>query len=84
MKRTMTAGPMATAASVLGETADIASPMDEDVNDSRVSTAQKRPKCANVGCNPVIGYTVAPNARGKNAPTGSSASNFPVKYGSTP
>ena len=84
MKRTMTAGPMATAASVLGATEEMAKPIAAEEKDSKVNIPQNLAKWASVGCRPVIGYTHAPKASGKKAPTGSSATSLEDRYGRTP
>ena len=49
MNSTITAGPIATAASVLGATLDTANPIALDVNDSRTTTPQNLPNRSSVG-----------------------------------
>ena len=69
----MMAGPIATAASVEGATELTLSPMAEDVNDSRVMSPQNLAKRPRVGWRPLMGYTTAPKASGKNAPAAEGA-----------
>ena len=79
MKRTMTAGPIATAASVLGATLLTANPIALDVKDSSTMSPANLANRSGFGFSPAIGYTTAPNARGKKAPTGNSAQSFAAR-----
>ena len=93
---TITAGPIATAASVLGANAETARPIAEEAKDSTTIVAanlRNRGEVRNEGkgrffvtpsvpeFKPAIGNTTAPKHSGKNAPAGNSATIFPMRYG---